>query len=66
MASEQSLSWPHPVDLADHLRHGVDRVQALVRVHVTGGVGVARHLPAAAIDRLEARAHLQPDAGAGL
>ncbi len=41
------------VDALDHLRHGVGRVQRLVRIHLAGEVGVGRDLPAAEIDRLE-------------
>jgi hypothetical protein len=35
-------------------RHRVDRIQRLVRIHLAGGVGVGRDLPAGEIDRLEA------------
>ena len=34
------------VDAFDHFGHRVDRIQALVRVHLSRGVGVAGHLPA--------------------
>jgi len=33
------------VDALDHFRHRVDRVETLVRIHLTGGVGIARDLP---------------------
>src|SRR6516162_2868114 len=46
------------VDPADHLRHRVGRVQALVGVGVAGEVGVTGDLPARQVDGLEARAHL--------
>jgi hypothetical protein len=41
------------VDPAHHLRHRVDRVQALVRVGLTGQVRVRGHLPAGQVDGLE-------------
>ena len=43
------------IDALDHLRNGIHRVQALVRVHLTGAVAVTGDLPAGAIDGLEAR-----------
>jgi hypothetical protein len=46
------------VDPADHLRHGVGGVEALVRVGVTGLVGVGGDLPARQVDRLEPGPHL--------
>ena len=46
------------VDPADHLRHRVGRVQALVGVGVAGQVGVAGDLPARQVDGLEAGADL--------
>src|SRR6516165_9016964 len=46
------------VDPANHLRHRVGRVQALVGVGVAGEVGVTGDLPARQVDGLEARAHL--------
>ncbi len=45
------------VDAFHHLRHGVDGIQALVRVHFTRAVAVAGHLPAGAIDCPETRLH---------
>ena len=36
-------------------RHGVRRIEALVRIGLPGEVRVAGHLPAAQVDRLEAR-----------
>ncbi len=42
------------VDLLHHLGHRVHRVQRLVGVHLAVAVGVARHLPARQIDRLQA------------
>src|SRR3712207_9593903 len=44
------------VDAANDGGHGVDRVQALVRVRVAGEVGVGGHLPAGEVDRLESGA----------
>ncbi len=41
------------VDALDHLRHRVGGIQRLVRIHLTGDVGVGRDLPAAEIDRLQ-------------
>jgi len=41
------------IDPAHHLRHRVDRVQALVRVGLPSQVGVGRHLPAGQVDRLQ-------------
>ena len=41
------------VDSPHHRRHAVGGVQALVRVHLTGQVGVGGHLPAAQVDGLE-------------
>ncbi len=38
------------VDAAHHLRHGVGRVQGLVRVRVAGEVGVRGDLPAGEVD----------------
>jgi hypothetical protein len=46
------------VDPAHDVRHRVDRVQRLVRIHFAGDVGVGRDLPARQVDRLEARLHL--------
>ena len=46
------------VDAADHLRHRVGRVEALVGVSVAGEVGVAGDLPAGQVDRLETGADL--------
>jgi hypothetical protein len=45
------------VDALDHFGHRVDRVQTLVRVHLSGGVRIARHLPTRAIDRLKSGLH---------
>ena len=42
------------VDALDDGGHRVDRVEALIRVHLTGEVGISRHLPAGEVDRLEA------------
>ena len=42
------------VDPFDHLGHRVDRVQALVRIHLAGQVCVRRHLPTGQVDGLEA------------
>ena len=41
------------VDPAHHVRHGIDRVQRLVRIHLTRGVGVGGDLPAGQVDRLQ-------------
>ena len=46
------------VDPADHLRHRVGRVEALVGVGVAGQVGVTGDLPARQVDGLQAGAHL--------
>ena len=46
------------VDPANHLRHRVGRVQALVGVGVAGQVGVTGDLPAGQVDGLQAGAHL--------
>jgi hypothetical protein len=40
--------------MRDHLRHRVDRIQRLVRIHLARDVGVRRDLPARQVDRLEA------------
>jgi hypothetical protein len=45
------------VDALDHLGDGVDGVQALVRVHLSGAVAVTGHLPAGAVDSLQSRLH---------
>ena len=45
------------VDALDHLRHGVDGIQALIRIHLAGAVAVAGDLPAGAVDSLESRLH---------
>ncbi|VTR65458.1 hypothetical protein DESC_320055 [Desulfosarcina cetonica] len=50
-----------PQGVIDALNHGGDavgRVEALVRVHFSGQVGVGRHLPATQVDGLEAGLHL--------
>jgi len=36
----------------------VGRIQRLVGIHLAGGIGVARHLPAGQVDRLQAGLHL--------
>jgi hypothetical protein len=41
------------VDGPDHMRDAIDRIETLVRVHLSGGVGVAGRLPPAQIDRLQ-------------
>ena len=46
------------VDPADHLRHRVGRVQALVGVGVAGQVRVTGDLPTRQVDGLQAGAHL--------
>ena len=46
------------VDAAHDLRHRVDRIERLVGVHLAAGVGVAGHLPARKVDRLETRLDL--------
>ena len=46
------------VDALDKVGNAVDRVEALVRVHLTGKVVVGRDLPAADIDGLETRPDL--------
>lgn len=46
------------VDPADHLRHRVGGIQALVGVGVPGQVGIAGDLPARQVDGLQAGAHL--------
>ena len=46
------------VDGAHHRGHAVGRIEALVRIHLAAQVGVARHLPAAQVDRLEPGLHL--------
>ena len=43
------------VDVAHHRGHAVGGVEALIRIHGAGVVGVGRHLPAAQIDGLESR-----------
>jgi hypothetical protein len=45
------------IDSANGLRNAVHRIKALVRVHLSGGVGVRRHLPPAEIDSLQPRSH---------
>ena len=46
------------IDAARHVRHAARRVQALVRVHLAGVIGVRGHLPAADIDGLQPRLDL--------
>jgi hypothetical protein len=46
------------VDAAHQLGDAVDRIEALVGVHLPGLVGVAGHLPAAAVDGLQPRLDL--------
>ena len=43
------------VDAANQVRRAAGRVQALVRVHLTGVVGVRRDLPPRQVDRLQTR-----------
>src|SRR5690606_41337319 len=38
------------VDALDNLGHRIDRIERLVRVHFTGQIGVAGHLPARQVD----------------
>ena len=45
------------VDAFDHARHGIDGIEALIRVHLAGGIGVAGDLPTGTVDRLEAGLH---------
>jgi hypothetical protein len=45
------------VDAPHHLGDAVDRVQALVGIGLTRGVGVGRHLPARQVDGLEPGSH---------
>ncbi len=45
------------VDALHHARHRVDRVQTLIRIHLSGRVRIAGHLPTRAVDRLESRLH---------
>jgi hypothetical protein len=65
MGAKKSMSSPFgPLDLVgagegvvdalDHHRHRVGRIQRLVGIHFTGQVGVASHLPAGQVDRLQA------------
>ena len=42
------------VDPPHDVGHAVGRVQALIRIHLPGVVGVGRHLPAAQVDGLQA------------
>ena len=42
------------VDLAYHVRHRVDRIERLIRIHLPAAVGVGGNLPAGQINRLEA------------
>src|ERR1039457_4496495 len=46
------------VDGAHHRGHAVGRIQALVRIHLAAQIGIARHLPAAQVDRLQPGLHL--------
>ncbi len=46
------------VDPAHDLRHRVDRIERLVRIHLAGDVGVGGDLPARKVDRLQAGLHL--------
>ena len=46
------------VDAPDHRRHAVGWIQALVRIHLIGQVGVGGHLPAAQVNGLEPGLHL--------
>jgi len=45
------------VDALHHFRHGIDRIETLVRIHFTGRIGVAGHLPAGAVNRLQSGLH---------
>ncbi len=45
------------VDALDHFRYRIDRVEALIRIHLAGGIGVAGHLPSRAVDGFQARLH---------
>jgi hypothetical protein len=46
------------VDAANDLRHRVDRIERLVRVHLAGDVGVTGDLPAGQVDRFQTRLDL--------
>ena len=41
------------VDAAHDGRHAIDRIEALIGIHVAAGVGVRRDLPARQVDRLQ-------------
>ncbi len=42
------------VDSFDHFRHRIGRIQALVRVHLAGAIGVPGYLPTRAVNGFEA------------
>jgi hypothetical protein len=46
------------VDPLHDVRHRVHRIQRLVGIHLAGGVGIRRHLPAGQVDRLQSRLDL--------
>src|SRR5439155_9542558 len=46
-ADERAIDSPH------HGWHRIHRIQRLVRIHLSGDVGVSGHLPAGKIDSLE-------------
>ena len=46
------------IDAAHHVGHAVSRIEALIRIHLPGEIGVACHLPAAQVDRFQAGLHL--------
>ena len=41
------------VDPPHYVRHGIDRIQRLVRIHLAGGIGIGRDLPTGQVDRLQ-------------
>ena len=51
-AAQRLVDPPHDV------RHGIDRIQRLVRIHLARGIGVGRDLPAGQVDRLQTRLDL--------
>jgi hypothetical protein len=46
------------VDALDDVGNGVDRVQALIGIHLAGQVCIGCHLPSAEVNGLQAGAHL--------
>ena len=42
------------IDSFDHFRHGVNGIQALVGIHLSGAVSIASDLPAGTVNCLEA------------